>query len=207
MPHSHFTEAYNHRMNGEIFETVYILGLIYATVIRSRFGMQFRRNNVLQQKKENLLVLVGMAIWGMVLFLPLFYIFTSWLDFANYQIPAPLGVLGCIIFIGGLYVLHRSHIDLASNFSPSLFIQKQHTLVTHGIYKHIRHPMYLSFWAWAVGQALLIPNWIAGPLGIAAFYLIYTFRIEQEEQQLIECFGDAYTDYKQSTGRLFPKLK
>ena len=194
-------------MNENVFETIYILGLIYATVIRSWYGMQFRRDNVLHQKKEHPLVFVGMALWAVILFLPLFYIFTSWLDFANYRIPALLSVLGSFIFIGGLYVLQRSHIDLASNFSPLLFIQKQHTLVTHGIYKYVRHPMYLSFCAWAVGQALLIQNWIAGPLGIIAFYLIYLFRVEHEEQQLIEYFGDSYRDYKKSTGRFFPKFK
>ena len=194
-------------MNENVFETIYILGLIYATIIRSVYGRKFHRDNVLQQKKEHPLVLFGMALWGIVLFLPLFYIFTTWLDFADYQIPTPLGVLGSVIFIGGLWVLQRSHIDLARNFSPSLFIQKQHTLVTHGIYKYIRHPMYLSFWAWAVGQALLIPNWIAGPFGIIAFYLIYSFRVEHEEQQLVDYFGDPYRDYIKSTGRFFPKLK
>ena len=194
-------------MNENVFETIYILGLIYATVIRSGYGMQFRRDNVLHRKKEHPLVFVGMLLWGIVLFLRLFYIFTSWLDFANYQIPAPLAVLGSVIFIVGLYVLQRSHIALARNFSPSLFIQKHHTLVTHGIYKYIRHPMYLSFWCWAVGQALLIPNWLAGPLGIFAFYFIYSFRVEHEEQQLLEYFGDSYRDYIKSTGRFFPKLK
>ena len=194
-------------MNENIFANLYILGLIYATVIRSAYGMQFHLDNVSQKKKEHPLVYVGIALWGIVLFLPLFYMFTNWLDFANYSIPTPLAILGSIIFITGLYVLQRSHIDLAKNFSPSLFIQKQHTLVTHGIYKYIRHPMYLSFWAWAVGQALLIANWIAGPLGIIAFYLIYSFRIEHEEQQLIDYFGDAYKDYKKSTGRFFPGFK
>ena len=194
-------------MNENVFETIYILGLIYATVIRSGYGKQFRLDNVLHRKKEHPLVFVGMALWSIVLFLPLFYIFTSWLDFANYQIPESLGVLGSVVFIAGLYVLQRSHFDLARNFSPSLFIQKQHTLVRHGIYKYIRHPMYLSFWCWAVGQALLIPNWIAGPLGIIAFSFIYLFRVEHEEQQLIEYFGDSYRDYKKSTGRFFPKLK
>ena len=65
--------------------------------------------------------------------------------------------------------------------------------------------MYLSFMFWALGQALLIQNWIAGPLGIVAFFLIYLFRVDREEQQLIEKFGDEYREYQQKTGRLFPK--
>ena len=193
-------------MQEDIFDAIYILGLVYATVVRSLYGMQFRRDNISQRRKEHPLVFFGMALWGIVLLLPLFSIFTSWLEFANYTIPAPLGVLGSIIFVIGLFVLQRSHIDLAENFTPSLIIQTKHTLVTKGIYKYIRHPMYLSFWCWAIGQALLIQNWIAGPLGIIAFYLIYTFRIDHEEQQLIDHFGDVYIDYIKSTGRMFPKI-
>ena len=121
-----------------------MLVLIYARVKRRGNGKHFRLDNILHRKKEPPMVFVGMALWGFVLFLPLFYIFTSWLDFANYQIPAPLGALGSVIFIVGLYVLQRSHTDLARNFSPSLFIQKQHALVTHGIYKYIRSEEHTS---------------------------------------------------------------
>lgn len=192
-------------MNETVFEATYLLGLIIATVIRSGYGMRFRRNEIVQRQKEHPMVYLSMALWGIALFLPLFYMFTFWLDFANYQRSNYIGVSGMIIFIIGLWILWRSHVDLDKNFSPSLFIRKQHTLVTHGIFKSIRHPMYLSFWCWAVGQALLIPNWLAGPLGIIAFYPLYLFRVNREEQQLIEYFGDAYMDYQKITGRLFPK--
>ena len=194
-------------MNESLFETTYLLGLIIATVIRTGYGMQFSRKDILQRQKEHPVVFIGMVLWGIALFLPLIYMFTSWLEFANYRIPAPLGVLGMVIFFIGLWLLWRSHVDLARNFSPSLFIRHQHTLVTHGVFKTIRHPMYLSFWCWAIGQALLIPNWLAGPLGIIAFYPIYLFRVNREEQQLVEHFGDAYRDYQKVTGRLFPKQK
>jgi len=146
-----------------------------------------------------------MAIWGIALILPLITIFSSWLSIADYRIPVSCGVIGIVIFICSLWLLWRSHVDLAENFSPSLFIRNRHKLVSSGVYKRIRHPMYLAFWLWALGQALLIPNWIAGPLGLIAFFLIYSFRVEQEEQQLIDYFGDQYREYQKKTGRLLPK--
>jgi len=193
-------------MSGSLFDTVFLLGLVIATVIRTWYGMQFRRKEIAHSQKEHPLVLIGMAVWGIALFLPLIYMFSNWLEFADYRIPSPLGMLGIVIFVIGLWLLWRSHVDLAINFSPSLFIRRQHTLVTHGVYRHIRHPMYLSFWFWAIGQALLISNWLAGPLGIIAFYSIYMFRVNREEQQLVVHFGDAYRDYQKTTGRLFPKF-
>ena len=188
-----------------LFETTYILGLVIATVIRTWYGIQFRRDEILKKQKESSIVFVGMALWGIALFLPLFYMYTTWLNFADYWIPFPIGVLGVIIFTIGLWLLWRSHADLAKNFSPSLFIRQEHTLVTNGVYKHIRHPMYLSFWCWAIGQSLLIPNWFAGPLGIIAFSLIYLTRVKQEEKQLIEHFGDEYREYQKTTGAIFPR--
>ena len=41
---------------------------------------------------------------------------------------------------------------------------------------------------------------------VIAFILIYRFRIEREEQQLIETFGEQYIRYQHVTGRLLPKL-
>jgi protein-S-isoprenylcysteine O-methyltransferase Ste14 len=67
--------------------------------------------------------------------------------------------------------------------------------------------MYLSFLLWAIGQTLLIPNWLAGPLGLIAFLPLYIFRVRREEQQLLEHFGDAYREYQMTTGRLLPKGK
>ena len=207
-------------MDEKLFEAIFLVGLFIATIIRSYFGAQFRRKEIAHKQREHPMVFIGMALWGIALVLPLFSIFSPWLMFADYNIPVPLSVIGAVLFIGSLWLLWRSHADLEKNFSPSLFIRNHHTLVTSGVYKRIRHPMYCSFWLWGVGQALdccsrrnstfsipgvvLIPNWIAGPLGLIAFFFIYLFRVEREEQQLIETFGDEYRDYQKRTGKLFP---
>ena len=198
-------EIANETMDEKIFETLFLAGLLVATIIRSYFGIQTKIKQFSLAQKDHLIVYIGIALWSIVLMLPLITIFSSWLTMADYKIPVPLSTIGSVIFICSIWLLWRSHVDLAKNFSPWLYIRNNHALVTSGVYKRIRHPMYLSFWLWALGQALLIPNWIAGPFGLIAFYLIYVFRIEREEQQLIDCFGDEYREYQRKTGRLFPK--
>lgn len=189
-----------------IFETFYLIGFAAATVIRSYYGLQFKRKEIEHPGKENPIVFVGMVLWGVALILPFITMFSNGLVMADYKIVAPLRVLGALIFAGSLWVLWRSHVDLAANFSPSLFIRENHVLVTIGVYRKIRHPMYLSFFMWAIGQALLIENWLAGPLGLFAFALIYLFRVGREEQQLLDQFGIEYEKYQKKTGRLLPKL-
>lgn len=190
----------------EIFETIYLIGFVLATVIRTYYGRQFKRKEIVHSQTENPIVFVGMALWGIALVAPLIVIFSNGLTVADYEITTSLRIIGASVFTVSLWLLWRSHADLATNFSPSLFIQKNHTLVSTGIYRKIRHPMYLSFLMWAIGQSLLIANWVAGPLGLLAFLLIYLFRVEREEQQLLNQFGAEYAQYQKKTGRLLPKF-
>lgn len=190
----------------DLYETIYLFGYAVAFVIRSYYGLQFKRNKIVRSDKENPVVFFAIILWGVVLILPFVTMFSDGLIEADFEIIAALRSLGALVFVGGLWVLWRSHVDLAANFSPSLFIRENHTLVTKGIYRNIRHPMYLSFFMWAIGQALLINNWLAGPLGLLAFAMIYWFRVPREERQLLDQFGAEYEAYQKRAGRLLPKL-
>jgi len=105
-----------------------------------------------------------------------------------------------------LLLFYRSHADLGRNWSISLQIRNEHRLVTTGIYRLIRHPMYSSFFLFAVAQLMLLPNWFAGATGLVGVGMLYAFRIRQEERMMIERFGAEYRDYMAHTARLIPWL-
>ena len=42
---------------------------------------------------------------------------------------------------------------------------------------------------YSVGQALVIPNWIAGPSNTVAFAVLFSLRVRAEEQMMSEAFG------------------
>ncbi len=44
------------------------------------------------------------------------------------------------------WLFWRPHIGLGRNWSPSLQLREEHTLVTKGVYHSIRHPMFASMW-------------------------------------------------------------
>jgi protein-S-isoprenylcysteine O-methyltransferase Ste14 len=64
--------------------------------------------------------------------------------------------------------------------------------------------MYSAFWLWGVAQALLLPNWIAGPAGLVGFGILFVCRIGREERLMIEQFGQDYRSYMSRTGRVTP---
>jgi protein-S-isoprenylcysteine O-methyltransferase Ste14 len=105
-----------------------------------------------------------------------------------------------------LLLFYRSHADLGKNWSISLQIRNEHRLVTTGIYRFVRHPMYSSFFLLAVAQLMLLPNWFAGATGLIGVGMLYAFRIRQEERMMMERFGAEYRDYIAHTARLIPWL-
>jgi protein-S-isoprenylcysteine O-methyltransferase Ste14 len=113
---------------------------------------------------------------------------------------------GGSLLMFGLWLFYRSHADLGANWSVTLEVREQHRLVTEGIYRHIRHPMYLAFLLYGLGQAIVIPNWVAGPSYIVAMVLLVPFRLGPEEALMREHFKSEYEAYESRTKRLVPGI-
>jgi protein-S-isoprenylcysteine O-methyltransferase Ste14 len=187
-------------------KVLFIVGFLSAWAIRTPHQKQNKQNKsvvtrqVLQEKFLFVVIYMGMII------LPFIYVFSPWLSPVDYRPSSWAGYLGAILFTMALWLLWRSHHDLGKNWSPTLEIREGHSLISGGIYQKIRHPMYTAFWLWSTAQALLLPNWVAGLGGIIAFGITYILRISQEEQMMIEQFGEEYKVYMQRTKRLIPYL-
>lgn len=98
----------------------------------------------------------------------------------------------------------KKNVDLGTNRSILLEVREQHRLITQGVYRRIRHPVYLALGLYSIGQALVIPNWVAGPSNLIAFAILYALRIRAEERMMVEEFGDEYAAYSARTKRLIP---
>lgn len=140
------------------------------------------------------------------LLLPILYLFTPLLSFADYELAPAVQFVGGVLMVASLWLFYRSHADLGQNWSVSLELMEGHQLVTGGVYHAIRHPMYASIWLWAIAQGLLLENWLAGWSVLPAFAAMYFLRIPREEKLMTEKFGDTYRDYMLRTGRLLPRL-
>lgn len=187
------------------FEIVYVAGFVAGSVIRELYTFK-RRQNKIANKPGNLLdtVLLSLAVVGLIA--PLFALLTPWLDFVDYQLPAWAGWAGTAVFAAALCLLWRSHASLGSNWSASIQVRTGHILITEGVYRYIRHPIYAAHWLWAIAQVLLIHNWIAGPVFLVVFVPLYFLRVPHEEKLMLESFGDRYRRYMQTTGRIIPRL-
>jgi len=193
------------------FSAIYFAGIVAEIVLRLPYDRRRRQIPKADQRvsaaEQGLL---GGLFVGLML-LPLIYALTPWLDRADFRISpatrARAGWAGSAILAAAIWLFWRAHRDLGANWSPSLEIGEAHTLVTRGVYRHIRHPMYASQLLWSVAQPLLLPNWLAGPASLAAFLPLYLSRVPNEERMMLDHFGEAYRDYCARTGRVLPRLR
>lgn len=188
---------------------VYFAGMIAQIAIRAPYD-RLRRGRAKTDRRVSGVeqALIGVMSVAMLL-IPALAGFSPWLDGLGYGLPDEIGfwvgVLGVIVLVASLWVFWRAHVDLGANWSPSLEIGDGHTLVTHGIYASIRHPMYASQALGALAQALLIQNWVAGPAAVLVFLGLYLVRVPQEERMMADHFGERYAAYCAQTGRILPR--
>jgi protein-S-isoprenylcysteine O-methyltransferase Ste14 len=83
------------------------------------------------------------------------------------------------------------------------WIEKTTQLVTTGVFKYIRHPLYSSLLLVAWGVFFKRPSWVAGGVALAAtVFLVATAKVEETEN--IRYFGDTYRAYMQRSKMFIP---
>lgn len=186
---------------------VWVAGFVLMGVIRAPHA-RARRENVITSNRRGWVetgLLAGVFITMMIL--PCLYLATGAFSFADYALPVWAAGLGAAAQLAFLWLFWRSHADLGRNWSPTLDVRDSHELVTRGVYRRMRHPMYAAIWLGVITQPLLVHNWIAGLAVLPAFALLYVVRVPREEAMMRETFGTAWDEYAVRTGRIFPRLR
>ncbi|HKS26519.1 MAG TPA: protein-S-isoprenylcysteine O-methyltransferase [Pyrinomonadaceae bacterium] len=188
-----------------IFRTIYLVGFVSMFVMRLSYRLRGRDTRAAVTRAGSLeMFLLALAFVGMAA-TPLVYVSSDVLDFADYQLPVWTGWVGTLVFLAAIGLLWRSHRDLGRNWSQTLELREGHELVTKGVYRRIRHPMYAAFWLWGLAQPLLLHNWLAAFSHLASFAALYFLRVGREERLMLDHFGARYEAYMSRTGRVLPR--
>jgi protein-S-isoprenylcysteine O-methyltransferase Ste14 len=196
----------NDPMSMQPWDIVFLAGFIAYVVIRGVFEHRTKGNETVvsqvdwRDRAGLAIVFVGSLL------LPVIYLFTPWLAFADYRLPAYVPWCGTVVMVAAVLLFWRSHADLGQNWSVIVMMRKGHQLVKHGVYRRIRHPMYLAIWLFGLAQGLLLQNWLAGWSALVAFAPMYFVRVPREEQMMCSHFGQEYRDYMRHTGRILPRM-
>ena len=189
-----------------IFRIVFIGLWLFFTAIRMPYMKRYKTTEKKQTVRpgfEKFLVFINFIGMG---FVPLFFAIYPMNDLFALSVSGSVRIFSAVILALSLVLFFVVHKSLGDNWSPVLEIRKNHGLVKTGIYRFIRHPMYLQIWIWVVFQGILLDNWMVEVYGVFAWALLYFIRVPREEIMLVNTFGQAYKDYISETGRVFPNV-
>ncbi len=112
-------------------------------------------------------------------------------------------VIGLLLFVTGLAIALVAVRTLGRLYASTLVTREGHRLISHGIYRYMRHPIYFGVIMICFGVPVYAPS-LYGFFVMSALVPLFLIRISLEEAMLIEEFGDAYRSYKQDTKKLIP---
>jgi protein-S-isoprenylcysteine O-methyltransferase Ste14 len=144
--------------------------------------------------------------WELMLLLYVLNIHAWYVDIdATHQVVAGIFFMVSLflILVGALQLFLMGKPDDKRNDVPMLHFEKTTVLVTSGIYRYIRHPIYGSLFFLCWGFFFKCPTWLGFVVALlASIFLVATARVEEVE--CIRFFGESYRDYMKRSKMLVP---
>ncbi len=174
---------------------VFVLGSIFLAVISRKSLLLVRSHGFYRFFAWE--ILLGMFVLNV----------DAWFKspFAWHQLISwTLLIVSIVLVVLGLRLLRQIGRQDAGRSDASLLgMEKTSKLVTVGLYRYIRHPLYSSLLFLGWGMYFKSPSWLDLVLVLlCTFFLIATARMEESEN--IKYFGGEYVDYMKRTRMFIP---
>lgn len=111
-------------------------------------------------------------------------------------------VAGVVLLVGGLALVAAGARRLEGSLSPLPWPRAGGTLVDEGVYRRIRHPIYVGVVASALGWALFMASFAALVM-VLLLAVLLDLKARREEAWLLERYP-AYAEYQRRTRRFIP---
>ncbi len=128
-----------------------------------------------------------------------------WMGWSTFPLPPWFRWTGATLGAVCVPLVYWVFTSLGKNVTDTVVTRKEATLVTHGPYRWVRHPLYSVSALFIPGFGLVLANWFILLMGMLGLILL-AMRTPIEEAKLIEKFGDEYREYMKCTGRYIPRL-
>ncbi len=196
-------------MNENIFRILAALILFTGMGISSFFRSKADRESgeKISRNVDGTPMMTAIRIGGVILWVsPFVYLINpQWMAWSKLGLPEWARWLGVGIGILSTFGIYWLFSSIGNGITPTSATRREHKLITNGIYRYIRHPLYTFGASMFVSFGMMADSWYIAALGVLTF-IIMAIRTPKEEANLIEKFGDEYREYMKRTGRFFPKL-
>jgi protein-S-isoprenylcysteine O-methyltransferase Ste14 len=167
-----------------------------------------KAGETIARRREGPLFMLIRAVFALPLFAAVvaYLINPAWMSWAALALPDWLRWLGAVIGLLCVPSARWLFSNLGKNVSETVLTKSDHSLVTTGPYRWVRHPLYATGGALLLAVGLMAANWFILALASVVVVVIRWLVVPREEEALIAKFGDDYRHYIQSTGGMLPRL-
>lgn len=127
----------------------------------------------------------------------------SWLDRPLFPVTVPIAIVGLLAVLTGVAFSIWARLTLGRNWSNSVTVKEDHTLILRGPYRIVRHPIYSGILLGMLGSALQGGS-IRCLLGVLLCGLSYGLKSRVEERFMVQSFGGEYLQYRHKVKALAP---
>lgn len=161
----------------------------------------------ISRKEEGYVFAIVLRLAGLFLWFSTFsyLVDPSFVQWAT--VPLPIWVRWGGVAAGALcpLLMYWTLSSLGKNLTDTVMTRSNAFLVTHGPYRWVRHPFYVTAALLMASVTVLTANWLIGLSSLVVLTLL-AVRTPNEERKLIERFGDEYRNYMVKTGRFIPRI-
>lgn len=191
-------------------ESVFRLLAAALCVLALPMSAYYRRASVrsdekISRREEGLVIMILLRFFGFcaAIGVLMYLINPAWIGWSTLQLPIWLRYVGVGLGVVTVPMLYWVFHSLGSNLTDTVEMRNKHTLVTHGPYRWVRHPLYLVGTLFWIGVSLVSASWFVGLMSLLSFAAV-VIRTPIEEAKLIQRFGEDYQQYRKRTGRFLP---
>jgi protein-S-isoprenylcysteine O-methyltransferase Ste14 len=197
-------------MNDNIFRIFAAIIFITSIFISGYFRRKADKDTgeKVSLKDEGIVMILFLRVGGLILWFSMigYLIYPPILAWSKVGLPEWMRWIGVWIGFICTFLIYWLFSSIGSGISPTVGTRKEHKLVTRGIYRWVRHPLYTVGTVLFLSFASIADSWFIAVMAMLAFALL-AIRLPNEEAHLIEKFGDEYREYKKSTGAFLPKFQ
>jgi protein-S-isoprenylcysteine O-methyltransferase Ste14 len=106
---------------------------------------------------------------------------------------ATLGVIGLYFWLSAVFLIAKGY--------------KSHRLITHGVYRYSRNPLYSAFIVFMIPATALIINDLLILIVSLVMFTVFKISIHKEEEFLSKGYGQEYQRYAERVAQLIPFVK
>jgi protein-S-isoprenylcysteine O-methyltransferase Ste14 len=185
---------------------VVVIVLTMAVTVYHRLQAA-KSGEAISRKDEGYVFAISLRLAGLCLWIATFgYLFIpASFQWASVALPEWVRWVGVVNGALCSLLMYWTLASLGKNLTDTVVTRKEATLVTHGPYRWVRHPYYVTAALLMASVTVLTANWLIGVTSLIVLSFL-AVRTPKEEAMLIERFGDQYLDYMAKTGRFVPRI-